>query len=74
MPCRATAVIVSGAACQVVGIATAPEAMRRSVGFEAGNGLELTAGIADAVELGCGDACASKTLSATIAIMIPAPK
>jgi hypothetical protein len=67
-------VIVSGAACQVVGIATAPEAMRTSLGFGAGDGLELTVGVADAVALGIGDACASKTLSAATAIMLPAPE
>jgi hypothetical protein len=52
----------------------APEAMRSSLGFEAGDGLELTVGVADALALGSGDACASKTLSAATAIMLPAPE
>jgi hypothetical protein len=52
----------------------APEAMRIRFGLEAGDGLELTVGVADALELGFGEACASKTLSAASAIMPPAPE
>ena len=64
--------IVYGAACQVAGIAMAPDAMRTSLGFEVGDGLELTVGVADAFELGIGDACASKTLTDASAIMLQA--
>jgi hypothetical protein len=52
----------------------APDAMRTSLGFEAGDGLELTVGVADAFELGLGGACASKTLTAATAIMLQAPE
>jgi hypothetical protein len=48
--------------------------MRRSVGFEVGDGLELTVGVADGLVVGCGEACANKTLSAAAAIMLPAPE
>jgi bifunctional DNA-binding transcriptional regulator/antitoxin component of YhaV-PrlF toxin-antitoxin module len=51
-----------------------PEAMRRSLGLEAGDGLELTVGDADALEVEFGDACASKTLNAATAIILPAPE
>jgi hypothetical protein len=48
--------------------------MRTRLGFEAGDGLELTVGVADALELGFGEVCASKTPSAATAIMLPAPE